>query len=67
MSEFDPSMPSLVHDQLNDDTFEWVPEKWRKHYERYALSARAGNCGLGWSAAGWLEATPALVGMPKLF
>ena len=36
MSEFDPSKPSMVHDQLNDDTFEWVTEKWREHYERYA-------------------------------
>jgi hypothetical protein len=35
MSEFDPSMPAMVHDQLND-TFEWMPEKWREHYERYA-------------------------------
>jgi hypothetical protein len=42
MSEFDPSNPSMVHDQLNDDTFEWLPEKYREHYERYASAFRAG-------------------------
>ena len=36
MSEFDPSKQAMVHDQLNDDTFEWMPEKWREHYESYA-------------------------------
>ena len=42
MSEFDPSKPALVHDQLNDDTFEWLPEKYREHYERYAHEHRPG-------------------------
>jgi hypothetical protein len=36
MREFDPAQPAMVHDQLNDDTFEWEPEKYREHYERYA-------------------------------
>jgi hypothetical protein len=36
MSEFDPSKPALVHDQLNDDTFEWMPERHCADYERYA-------------------------------
>jgi hypothetical protein len=36
MSEFNPSKPALVHDQLNDDTFEWMPERHRADYERYA-------------------------------
>jgi hypothetical protein len=36
MSEFDPARPALVHDQLNDDTFEWLLEEWREHYARYA-------------------------------
>jgi hypothetical protein len=30
MSEFDPSMPAMVHDQLNEEMF-WHPEKWREH------------------------------------
>jgi hypothetical protein len=54
-SEFDPSAPAMVHDQLNDDTFEWVPEKWREHYERYA-DEHAWDCGLGRAPAGWLAA-----------
>jgi hypothetical protein len=36
MSEFDPSKPAMVHDRLNDETFEWVPEKHQADYERYA-------------------------------
>ena len=54
MSEFDPSVPSLVHDQLNDDTFEWVPAKWREHYERYAYQHAPGF--VGWDGLpldGW--------------
>jgi hypothetical protein len=26
MSTFDPSQPAMVHDRLNDRTFEWTPE-----------------------------------------
>ena len=36
MSEFDPSRPAMVHDRLNDQMFEWDPEEWRGHYERFA-------------------------------
>ena len=36
ISEFDPSRPAMVHDQLNDMTFHWRPEEYRDHYERYA-------------------------------
>ena len=35
MSDFDPSQWVLVHDQLNDEEFEWWPAR-REHYERYA-------------------------------
>ena len=35
MSEFDPSAPAMVHDRLNDRTFEWKPE-WRAAYEKHA-------------------------------
>ena len=27
MSEFDPSRQALVYDQLNDETFEWLPAR----------------------------------------
>lgn len=27
MSEFDPSKPALVHDQLSDQVIEWEPER----------------------------------------
>jgi hypothetical protein len=33
MSEFDPSKPAMVHDRLNDETFEWVPERHMPHWE----------------------------------
>ena len=36
MSEFDPSKAALVHDQLNDITLQWQPEKWEAHFRRYA-------------------------------
>jgi hypothetical protein len=42
MGEFDPSKPAMVHDGLNDDMFEWLPEKYREHYERYASAFRPG-------------------------
>ena len=42
MSEFDPTKPAMVHDQLNDQTFEWEPEKYRAHYERYAAPYGSG-------------------------
>src|SRR3954452_23778050 len=31
MSEFDPAQPAMVHDVLNDTTFQWKPDK---HLER---------------------------------
>lgn len=42
MSDFDPSMPAMVHDWLNDKTFEWQPEKWRENYRQYAQERRPG-------------------------
>jgi hypothetical protein len=33
MCEFDPSKPAMVHDGLNDETFEWVPERHMVHWE----------------------------------
>ena len=36
MSEFDPSLPGIVHDRLNDRTFEWKPETMQANYEKYA-------------------------------
>ena len=42
MKEFDPSKPAMVHDRLNDRTFEWKPE-WQGKYD---LSARKSGDGL---------------------
>jgi hypothetical protein len=36
MSEFDPSLPVMVHDRLNDRTFEWKPATMPANYEKYA-------------------------------
>ena len=36
MSTFDPSTPAMVHDRLNDRTFEWKPETMQANYEQYA-------------------------------
>jgi hypothetical protein len=32
MSEFDPCKRAMVHDRLNDETFEWVPERHMPHW-----------------------------------
>ena len=36
MSEFDPTRPALVHDLLNDRTFEWKPKEHSDSYRRFA-------------------------------
>ena len=46
MSEFDPALPAMVHDQLNDETFEWQPDKWLEHYRQYA-------CDFGYGLIEW--------------
>jgi hypothetical protein len=33
MSEFDLSKRAMVHDRLNDETFEWMPERHMPHRE----------------------------------
>ena len=49
MSEFDPTRPALVHDELNDRTFESKPE-WADSY-REAADPRWGSDGkIGWDA-----------------
>ena len=42
MSEFDPSRLALVHDQLNDEFFEWQPARHGPDYERYAQPWKPG-------------------------
>jgi hypothetical protein len=37
MSEFDPTKPALVHDGLNDNTFEWKPE-WAEDFRKAAAT-----------------------------
>jgi hypothetical protein len=34
MQTFEPSRPAMVHDELNQQTFEWQPE-WQSSYEQY--------------------------------
>lgn len=34
MSEFDPTRPALVHDQLNDQTFRWDSERHGRDWQR---------------------------------
>ena len=36
MKEFDPTKPAMVHDRLNDRTFEWKPATMQANYEKYA-------------------------------
>jgi hypothetical protein len=36
MEEFDPTKPVMVHDRLNDRTFEWKPATMQANYEKYA-------------------------------
>jgi hypothetical protein len=42
MSEYDPSKPALVRDQLNGEVFEWQPERWAAEYRQYASEHRPG-------------------------
>jgi len=39
-------LPAMVHDQLNDETFEWQPDKWLEHYRQYA-------CDFGYGLIEW--------------
>jgi hypothetical protein len=36
MAESDPSKPALVHDKLNDQTIDWKPGRYQRHYEAFA-------------------------------
>jgi hypothetical protein len=36
MKDFDPSTPAMVHDRLNDRTFEWKPPSMEANYRQYA-------------------------------
>lgn len=53
MNEFDPEMPAMVHDALNDETFEWKPE-WAANYLEHAVQDENGV--IGWDGLlldGW--------------
>ena len=55
MSTFDPSNPAMVHDRLNDRTFEWKPETMQANYEQYADPFEPGVIAWdGWLLDGWL-------------
>jgi hypothetical protein len=64
MSEFDPSAPAMVHDRLNDRTFEWKPE-WRAAYEKHAARHAPGVIEFDGPAAGRMELRHALNSQPK--
>jgi hypothetical protein len=57
MSEFDPTRPALVHDELNDNTFEWKPECADSYQDALDDSRRWGSDGKvswdGLSLDGW--------------
>jgi hypothetical protein len=36
MKNFDPTKPAMVHDRLNDRTFEWKPASMAANYRQYA-------------------------------
>ena len=42
MSEFDPSQPAILHDQLSDRIIAWTGE----HHEQFRQSARHGSDGI---------------------
>lgn len=55
MKDFDPSVPSIVHDRLNDETFEWTPATWQAGYEKHAKQFEPGV--IAWDGLlldGWL-------------
>ena len=58
MSELDPSAPAMVHDRLNDRTFQWKPE-WRAAYEKHAARHAPGVIEFdGLLLDGWNSVTP---------
>jgi hypothetical protein len=57
MSDFDPSRPAMVHDRLNDKTFEWKAE-WAANYREQAIGDSANEGVVGWDGLlldGWTE------------
>jgi hypothetical protein len=58
MKEFDPTKPAMVHDRLNDRTFEWKPATMQANYEKYVRTGchRMGRPVARWLAAAWRSA-----------
>jgi hypothetical protein len=57
MNEFDPTKRAIVHDEMNDKSFEWQPE-WAGHYREYATQHTEGV--IGWDGLlldGWTPAS----------
>lgn len=42
MAEFDPSMPAVVHDKLNDQVIAWAPERHRENFKQHAAPFEPG-------------------------
>ena len=58
MSEFDPTKPAMVHDELNDETFEWDPERWGEDF--HSMSSPHGDDMIEWDGLlldGWMPVT----------
>jgi hypothetical protein len=57
MASFDPTRPSVVYDELNDELFRWRPDEWEESYARYASRHAEGV--VEWDGlllAGWYDA-----------
>jgi hypothetical protein len=48
MAEFDPSASALVHDRINDRTFEWSPARMKINYMEHAREVAPGTMGRGY-------------------
>jgi hypothetical protein len=55
MSTFDPSNPAMVHDRLNDRTFQWVPAAMEASYRQDAVIVGDVVEWDGWQLDGWQD------------
>jgi hypothetical protein len=60
MSEFNPTQPALVHDELNDIIIEWKPE-WAEHFREHAIMEASGKVGWDGLILDWWKPPLAIV------
>jgi hypothetical protein len=56
MSDFNPSIPCEVYDELNEQRFEWKPRKWAASYRRHSSLHDPKRSVIEWDGlllAGW--------------